>query len=561
MEQPATRPPKRRDDRVILQFDYDCFYAQVFENKDPALRSRPLGIKQKNILATCNYNARRQGVRKLMLISEATQICPNLVLVDGEDLTPFRDVSKMLFTFLRSYSWNNRVERLGFDEVFMDVTDIVDYNMSCLNRLSLAESFFCLSRKDPELGFNCDLTSIAGCVVALPASGVQLEHHTYLRLLLGSHLAHHLRLKLETDFGYTATCGIATNKLLSKLVGSCNKPRNQTTLPALQDDDVAAFMDGHKVRQVPGLGFKTALLLESHVLGRPLVADSHSFQSSLTVGQVRRHQAILSPGNLETILGGPGAEKGVGQKVWGLLHGVDPTEVKEASDIPSQVSIEDTYKGLETIPQIIAELHKLSCSLVRRMRIDLVVRDDDAITPDTQKWIARPKTLRLSIRSWPIRQGSSHSQNRSFSRVSRSGPLPNFIFDLEADIDDMAQQLVAEALLPLLRRMQSDKEQRWNLQLLNICVVNMVPGAADDRTGAGRDIGVMFKKQDEVLLPWRVTRVSENESDDSTGEATFEELDMNPTWDNTVHPLCQTCGHFVPQFAMPAHARYHELED
>ena len=89
------------------------------EAANPALKSQPLGIQQKNILATCNYNARRQGVRKLMLVSEAQRLCPELVLVDGEDLTPFRNTSKTLFRFLQSYSWNHKVERLGFDEVFM----------------------------------------------------------------------------------------------------------------------------------------------------------------------------------------------------------------------------------------------------------------------------------------------------------------------------------------------------------------------------------------------------------------------------------------------------------
>lgn len=54
-----------------------------------------------------------------MLVSEARKLCKGLVLVDGEDLTPFRDASKVLFNFLRSYSWNNKIERLGFDEVFM----------------------------------------------------------------------------------------------------------------------------------------------------------------------------------------------------------------------------------------------------------------------------------------------------------------------------------------------------------------------------------------------------------------------------------------------------------
>ena len=57
--------------RVILHFDYDCFYASVFENAEPALRGRPLGVQQKSILATCNYAARARGVRKLMLVSEA----------------------------------------------------------------------------------------------------------------------------------------------------------------------------------------------------------------------------------------------------------------------------------------------------------------------------------------------------------------------------------------------------------------------------------------------------------------------------------------------------------
>jgi DNA polymerase iota len=35
----------------------------------------------------------------------------------GEDISRFRDASKTLCQFLRSFSWNDRAERLGFDEV------------------------------------------------------------------------------------------------------------------------------------------------------------------------------------------------------------------------------------------------------------------------------------------------------------------------------------------------------------------------------------------------------------------------------------------------------------
>ncbi|GKU00425.1 dna polymerase iota subunit [Fusarium langsethiae] len=122
MEPPSKKKPRRNDDRIILQFDYDCFYAQVFENKKPELKKFPLGVKQKNCLATCNYNARARGLTKLMSVSEAKRKCPELVLVDGEDLTPFRDMSKILFNFFKTFSWNNKAERLGFDEVFMGMS-------------------------------------------------------------------------------------------------------------------------------------------------------------------------------------------------------------------------------------------------------------------------------------------------------------------------------------------------------------------------------------------------------------------------------------------------------
>lgn len=58
-----------------------------------------------------------QGLHKLQLIREAKRVCPDVVVVLGEDLARFRDASKELYSFLRAYSWNGRVERLGFDEV------------------------------------------------------------------------------------------------------------------------------------------------------------------------------------------------------------------------------------------------------------------------------------------------------------------------------------------------------------------------------------------------------------------------------------------------------------
>jgi DNA polymerase iota len=100
-----------------VPFVDDCFYASVFEADNPALKNLPLAVQQKQIIVTCNYEARKRGLRKLQLIKDARQTCPDVVIILGEDISPFRDASKKLYRFLYQFSWNDRAERLGFDEV------------------------------------------------------------------------------------------------------------------------------------------------------------------------------------------------------------------------------------------------------------------------------------------------------------------------------------------------------------------------------------------------------------------------------------------------------------
>ncbi|KAA0161080.1 hypothetical protein FNF27_03998 [Cafeteria roenbergensis] len=114
-----------RPDRCIIALDIDAFYAQVAELRDGSLRGRPVAIQQKAICVTCNYEARAFGVHKLQRIAEAKRMCPRLVLVSGEDLTPFRAVSSAVFELIRS-AFTPHVQRLGMDEVFLDVSDAVD---------------------------------------------------------------------------------------------------------------------------------------------------------------------------------------------------------------------------------------------------------------------------------------------------------------------------------------------------------------------------------------------------------------------------------------------------
>lgn len=519
----------RNDHRIIIHFDYDCFYASVFENENPALKALPLAVQQKHIIATCNYVARGRGLRKLQLISEAKKVCPDVVIVLGEELGRFRDASKTLYKFLESFTWSGKVERLGFDEVFMDFTDLVDYNMSLLNHHDLPHSFFQLSREDPTVGFAYNAAKIAGHTYpgnpngpphtqdALPNSSTALpsnETHDplLLRLILGSHLAQHLRWSLESEKGYTSTVGVSTNKILAKLVGNLNKPKAQTTLiPPYEifdgnsdhENSVTQFMDSHDIGKVPGIGFKMAHRIRNRILARNAEFDSGLIygetKENVTVRDVRLFPS-MGPELLESILGGPGTERGIGGKAWALINGVDDTEVQQAKRVPTQISIEDSYRQLDTMPQVLKELRMLATSLVKRMHTDLLEDDDNA---SVKRWLAHPRSLRLSTRPRPPLNADG-TRTRSFNRISRSGPLPNLVFNLKDSIDAVVEKLVQVALAPMFRKLHP-QPSGWNLSLMNIAVTNMVEAASEDgKLGGGRDIGQMFKRQEEVLREWRV---------------------------------------------------------
>ncbi|POS77696.1 impB/mucB/samB family protein [Diaporthe helianthi] len=593
MEQAVRRrSPRRKQDRIILHFDYDCFYAQVVENAQPALKSMPLGIKQKSILATCNYVARKRGVKKLQLISDAKKVCPDLVLADGEDLSAFRDVSKKLYGLLKSFSWNKKAERLGLDEVFLDVTDLVEFNLGLLNRNALSDSFFCLSRDNPENGFSFDATAIAGSVTGNGHGEDNHDNFLFVKLLLASHVARHMRLKIEEE-GYTSACGISTNKVLSKLAGTVNKPRNQTTLISIHEDETLKFMDSFGLRQVPGIGGRITHSLESYFLGREADANTFANGSAVTVGEFRTRPEV-SPHMLEKLLGSrPGAEKGIGDKVWALLHGVDNMDVKAASSIPTQISIEDTYPGqkggLNTLAEVERELLKLSASLLRRMHVDLTETDEpdmdsaeSAQGPRRTKWLAHPKTLRLSTRP---KTSPNEGTPYNWGRASRSHPLPTFVFhDIHREI--IAGRLVKEALFPMFFQLNPEKPEGWDIGMINVCVANMSLAATDDAYGSGRDISRMFKRQDEALrefkvyddgseLPPKVTQIIKTGGDSDRAcpdpvVAGGDDVDFGDDYASESEPeawgdqdgsQCPRCGHYLPEFALSAHLRYHVLEE
>eukprot|EP00658_Telonema_sp_P-2_P075457 TRINITY_DN65004_c0_g1_i1.p1 TRINITY_DN65004_c0_g1~~TRINITY_DN65004_c0_g1_i1.p1 ORF type:complete len:118 (-),score=37.24 TRINITY_DN65004_c0_g1_i1:94-447(-) len=84
------------------------FFFQAEDGIRDAQESRGLGDVYK-----------RQGVTKLMRISEAKRLCPEMVLRCGEDLTPYRQFSNRVATILERYGV---VERVGMDETVVELS-------------------------------------------------------------------------------------------------------------------------------------------------------------------------------------------------------------------------------------------------------------------------------------------------------------------------------------------------------------------------------------------------------------------------------------------------------
>lgn len=463
-------------------------------------------------------------------------------------------------------------------QLFLDVSDMIQYNVDVLNRNDLENSFFHLDRQDPTVGFAYDATGFHSNTFPSESDNStawQVADSLYIKLLVASHLAGYLRRQLEHQRGYTATVGISTCKVLSKLVGNVHKPSNQTTLLPPYDvsegseSNVIKFLDSYEIRKIPGIGSKLARSLKDHIInsgsGLGPSDSAPSADDKITVRDVRLFPGMGSA-LLDKILGAPGSPKGIGIRIWNLIHGVDDSEVLEARDFPTQISIEDSYRQLDTFEEVKKELIALTTSLVRRMRIDLTEKVEEGQAPEWQKerspnsstrWLAHPRTLRLSTRP----RAPPGARAYSINRASRSAPLPQYVFNLGESVDAIGERLVQDLVIPMFRKLHPGASG-WNLSLLNIAVTNMVESAGEQKRSSGRDIKGMFQRQETVLKEWRVP-------DPGPGQINSElpTEEENNTWeesdDDEAIPgvVCRTCGVSIPHFAQVAHEVYHSVPD
>ncbi|XP_019496250.1 PREDICTED: DNA polymerase iota isoform X2 [Hipposideros armiger] len=393
-------PAGSSSSRVIVHVDLDCFYAQVEMISNPELKGKPLGVQQKSLVVTCNYEARELGVKKLMKVRDAKEKCPQLVLVNGEDLTRYREMSYKVTELLEEFS--PLVERLGFDENFVDLTEMVEKRLQQLHGDELAA------------------LTMSGHVYN--NQSINLHDTLHIRLLVGSQIAAEMREAMYHQLGLTGCAGVASNKLLAKLVSGVFKPNQQTVLLPESSQDLIHSLN--HIKEMPGIGYKTTKRLEA--LGISSVHDLQTFSSKI----------------LEKELG-----ISVAQRIQKLSFGEDNSPITPSGP-PQSFSEEDSFKKCSSEVEAKNKIEELLASLLNR------------VCQDGRK----PHTMRLIIRRF--------SSGKHCSRESRQCPIPSHIIHkLGAGNYDVMTPMV-DILMKLFRTMVNVK-MPFHLTLLSVCFCNL----------------------------------------------------------------------------------------
>lgn len=110
-------------DRKIIHLDMDAFFAAIEERDNPALRGKPVIVGAapgtRGVVSTCNYEARKYGVRSAMSSAEAYRRCPGGVFVPCH-FSKYAEASRQVHAIMSSYT--DQIEFLSLDEGYMDVT-------------------------------------------------------------------------------------------------------------------------------------------------------------------------------------------------------------------------------------------------------------------------------------------------------------------------------------------------------------------------------------------------------------------------------------------------------
>lgn len=204
--------------RIIMLLDMDYFYAACEELRHPELKDRPLVVgsdpkqgKGRGVVMTCNYIARKFGIRSGMPISTAYSLKKDASYLPA-DFTYYEKISGEVMKTASGFA--SRFEQVSIDEAYLDVSD-------------------------------------------------RMKNHDQ-----AVKYAEELKESIKKRHGLPCSIGIGPNKLIAKMACEASKPNG---IKLVGEGEAREFLAPLPVGKLFGVGRKTAQKLEE--MGYRTVAD------------------------------------------------------------------------------------------------------------------------------------------------------------------------------------------------------------------------------------------------------------------------------------------------
>ncbi|MGA2800483.1 MAG: DNA polymerase IV [Candidatus Micrarchaeaceae archaeon] len=193
---------------LVLFIDMDYFFAACEELRHPELKSKAFVVgtstiakKEKGVVQTCNYAARKFGIHSAMPTAQALRLKPDLVYLESDD-EYYSMVSEKVMALLKGYGFPTEV--VSIDEAALDLGET--------------------SYESAE------------------------------------ELAKRIKGKIKKEIGLPCTIGVSTGKNYAKMVCDDSKPNG---IGILKGEEVVPYLKDKKVEKMLGVGRKTAERLAS----------------------------------------------------------------------------------------------------------------------------------------------------------------------------------------------------------------------------------------------------------------------------------------------------------
>lgn len=238
--------------KIILHIDFDSFFAKVssllnpkydFETQPVCVSHATGDLKTSTAdISSCNYIARRFGVRNGMWVSSAIEKCPNLICLNYE-FNEYEKISRLFYDTLIEIGADS-IYPVSVDEALLDISSLFSENgADLINNLNR----FCQDLKSK-------IFQKTKCIVSI---------------------------------------GCSKNVLLARLSLKQSKPNG---IFIQLNDDVQDWINEFNIIELPGIGRSIEFKIFNHLLSKDLI---HKDLTNLKINELNK----LSKLELQNLLG------------------------------------------------------------------------------------------------------------------------------------------------------------------------------------------------------------------------------------------------------------------